>query len=73
MKRHITFLLCALLGTTIATGCGDDITQYEVVTPEGEFPDYGEALAFPGAVGFGRYASGGRGGEVYHEIGRAHV
>ena len=32
----------------------------------------GELPAFPGAEGFGRFASGGRGGEVC-EIGRAHV
>ena len=24
----------------------------------GKFPDYGEVLAFPGAEGFGRYATG---------------
>src|SRR5215203_3855552 len=35
--------------------------QSNVVTPSGE----DEAIAFPGAEGYGKYATGGRGGKVY--------
>ncbi len=31
-----------------------------------EPPSDGETLAFPGAEGYGRFAAGGRGGDVYH-------
>ena len=30
------------------------------------FPIMVRCLPFPGAEGFGRYATGGRGGEIYH-------
>lgn len=62
MKMTKTFLLSMLLA---CTGCTEEINTKEVYVKgdSGKFPDYGEVLAFPGAEGFGRYATGGRGGE----------
>ena len=57
-----------LLGfATCNMGCSDEVVIKEdvyVKDTEGVFPDYGEVLAFPGAEGYGRKTTGGRGGEV---------
>lgn len=37
----------------------------ELDSPLSSFPNYGEVLAFPGAEGYGRHATGGRMGTVY--------
>ncbi|MCH5345851.1 MAG: fibronectin type III domain-containing protein [Muribaculaceae bacterium] len=46
----------------IATLCGAVMALTLAVPASAE----GELLAFPGAEGFGRYTTGGRGGEIYH-------
>lgn len=48
----------------IMVGCNDE--KVLILSKPGPFEDYGKVLAFPGAEGYGRNASGGRGGEVYH-------
>lgn len=63
MKTRMIYTIALFIVTTILNaGCKE-----EVITEQdsAHFPDYGEVLAFPGAEGFGRYATGGREGEIY--------
>lgn len=71
MKKYILPLFCTGL---LITGCAetdqfvDHPSQSDAYTPkEDPTPEpVGETPAFPGAEGFGRYTTGGRGGKVYH-------
>lgn len=65
MKRKAYILLLPVFALAAAAGCTDD-TTYIAANQPGPFEEYDEVLAFPDAVGFGRHASGGRGGEIYH-------
>ena len=58
-------IILSFLFLSTMFGCNND-EKIEVLSKTGPFEDYGEVLAFPGAEGFGRNASGGRGGEGYH-------
>ena len=63
--KSLALLILAGLGQV---GCGKtEMIEERIYTKatEGTFPDYGEVVAFPGAEGFGRHATGGRGGDIY--------
>ena len=58
MKKRIRNMLSAL------TACATLCTSLAFPVPQSAAAE--GMIAFPGAVGGGRYATGGRGGEVYH-------
>lgn len=66
MKQLI--IISALLLLSLCTSCSKGVMADNNYTKKGcaQFPDYGEVMAFPEAEGFGRYATGGRGGEIVH-------
>ncbi len=61
------FLLLCLFGTFNFLGCSSsDPDPIDENDDENEEPYDGPLYAFPGAEGFGQFASGGREGEVYY-------
>ena len=62
--KHTGFLVCVAIGLFVISGCKKSSPGSEP-GPAGPVPVQETAYAFPGAEGFGRTATGGRGGQVY--------
>lgn len=66
MKLYHAIIAAALLGFGLTvTGCDETNNDFSrESTPWLPVPE--DLIAFPGAEGYGRHATGGRGGDVYH-------
>ena len=61
MKKHLKRALAAMISVLFTLSAGKMLPMQNTALAASS-----KLLAFPGAVGGGKYATGGRGGEIYH-------